>query len=372
MKFGKRLKRQIEETLPEWRDKFLSYKDLKKRVKFISTVMEASASLDKEEIKCESCGEASQGSKKRRIISDGALDTDGEVDSDSASTSVDISKNNSSNGSNQDAGCKDLELFNGNMTVEESDFVQLLNAEIEKFNAFFMEQEEEYIIRQKELRDRIVKVKNQSGPNGKSPSETDYNEEMIKVRKDIVNFHGEMVLLENYSALNYTGLVKILKKYDKRTGGLLRHPFIQRVLQQPFFTTEQLSKLVRDCENTLQSLFPDYPPIVDDAEVPASQPNYGKQAISKLEANALSQGSEDENVGAAAKAQGEEISLFCGEDVESIYRNTMAALRTMTEMRKGSSTYSVFSLPPLHNNGEIVDEKKSIPLCSLIPICPKN
>ena len=35
MKFGKSLSSQIVETLPEWRDKFLSYKDLKKRLKLI-------------------------------------------------------------------------------------------------------------------------------------------------------------------------------------------------------------------------------------------------------------------------------------------------------------------------------------------------
>ncbi|GJM98028.1 hypothetical protein PR202_ga15002 [Eleusine coracana subsp. coracana] len=35
MKFGKSLSGQIVETLPEWRDKFLSYKDLKKRLKLI-------------------------------------------------------------------------------------------------------------------------------------------------------------------------------------------------------------------------------------------------------------------------------------------------------------------------------------------------
>lgn len=34
----------------------------------------------------------------------------------------------------------------------------------------------------------------------------DSNEEMIKIRKEIVDFHGEMVLLENYSALNFTGM----------------------------------------------------------------------------------------------------------------------------------------------------------------------
>lgn len=32
------------------------------------------------------------------------------------------------------------------------------------------------------------------------------NIEMIKIRKEIVDFHGEMVLLENYSALNFTGV----------------------------------------------------------------------------------------------------------------------------------------------------------------------
>lgn len=43
-----------------------------------------------------------------------------------------------------------------------------------------------------ELQDRIEKAK-------------DSNEESIQVGREVVDFHGEMVLLENYSALNYTG-----------------------------------------------------------------------------------------------------------------------------------------------------------------------
>lgn len=43
-----------------------------------------------------------------------------------------------------------------------------------------------------ELQDRMAKAK-------------DYTDEIINLRKEIVDFHGEMVLLENYSALNYTG-----------------------------------------------------------------------------------------------------------------------------------------------------------------------
>lgn len=82
MKFGKRLKLQIRETLPDWRDKFLSYKDLKKLVRLISLASP---------------------------LSNGSLEYRG----------------------------------------SEAEFVYLLNSEIDKFNAFFMEQEEDFIIRHK-------------------------------------------------------------------------------------------------------------------------------------------------------------------------------------------------------------------------------
>jgi hypothetical protein len=40
---------------------------------------------------------------------------------------------------------------------------------------------------------------------------------MAKIRKDIVDFHGEMVLLVNYSNVNYTGILnqeaKLLVNY---------------------------------------------------------------------------------------------------------------------------------------------------------------
>lgn len=35
MKFGKRLKKQVEESLPDWRDKFLAYKRLKGLVRLV-------------------------------------------------------------------------------------------------------------------------------------------------------------------------------------------------------------------------------------------------------------------------------------------------------------------------------------------------
>lgn len=94
MKFGKSLSSQIEDALPEWKDKFLSYKHLKKRLKLIRSA-------------------ASPPAKRPRVD---------EVDADSVESV---------------------------MTREEEDFISLLEAELDKFNAFFLEKEEEYIIRQK-------------------------------------------------------------------------------------------------------------------------------------------------------------------------------------------------------------------------------
>ena len=48
------------------------------------------------------------------------------------------------------------------------------------------------VVVMQELQDKVEKVK-------------DSNEELMREGREIVDFHGEMVLLENYSALNYTG-----------------------------------------------------------------------------------------------------------------------------------------------------------------------
>lgn len=84
----------IEETLPDWRDKFLSYKDLKKQLKRIYPLEEG-----------ESC--------RKRLKIEGRTVDDDEVD----------------------------------------EFVRVLENEVEKFNSFFVEKEEEYVIRWKVIYD---------------------------------------------------------------------------------------------------------------------------------------------------------------------------------------------------------------------------
>ncbi|XVE71449.1 hypothetical protein DITRI_Ditri10aG0151400 [Diplodiscus trichospermus] len=295
MKFGKSLSNQIEETLPEWRDKFLSYKELKKKLKLIEP-------------------KSGERPSKRLRLDENSGDVFGAEDKFGVGEGDGMSR-------------------------EETDFIKLLEDELEKFNSFFVEKEEEYIIRLKELQDGVAKAK-------------DSNEEMIKIRKEIVDFHGEMVLLENYSALNYTGLVKILKKYDKRTGALIRLPFIRKVLQQPFFTTDLLYKLVSECEAMLDYLFP-------KNEKPAStEPKSGDAGGDGEDDGcdpSTSSSSKSENLLRMPK----ELAEI--EYMESLHmKSTISALRVLKEIRSGSSTVSVFSLPPLQISG--LDETwKKIP-----------
>ncbi|KAL6603854.1 hypothetical protein ACP70R_044215 [Stipagrostis hirtigluma subsp. patula] len=283
MKFGKSLSGQIVETLPEWRDKFLSYKDLKKRLKLI--------------------GGGGGGGGAERQAKRARRDDAGE---DPAAAAA--------------------------MTPEEAEFMRLLEAELDKFNSFFVEKEEEYIIHQKELQDRVARA---AGRESK--------EELMRVRKEIVDLHGEMVLLENYSALNYTGLVKILKKYDKRTGALIRLPFIQKVLQQPFFTTDLLYKLVKQCEAMLEQLLPTNEPSVSSEDGKGDSNDEEKPA--KPSSSLVNGGGIPEL---------DEI-----EYMESMYmKSTIAALRSLKEIRSGSSTVSMFSLPPLQGNNAPEEQER--------------
>jgi hypothetical protein len=49
-------------------------------------------------------------------------------------------------------------------------------------------------------------VKRQRGANYEDPIRSIGDDDVLRIFRDIVTFHGEMVLLENYSSLNYTGV----------------------------------------------------------------------------------------------------------------------------------------------------------------------
>ncbi|KAG6520160.1 hypothetical protein ZIOFF_017197 [Zingiber officinale] len=111
------------------------------------------------------------------------------------------------------------------------------------------------------------------------------------------------------------GLVKILKKYDKRTRALIRKPFIEKVLQQPFFTTDLLYKLVKECVAMLDHLFP-------NNNLSISAECDGQNGVPK-----------------PAQSGGRVPELEEIKYMQSLYmKSTVAPLRSLKQIRSKSST----------------------------------
>ncbi|KAG8381750.1 hypothetical protein BUALT_Bualt05G0005000 [Buddleja alternifolia] len=286
MKFWKILQKLLDEIFPDWQDKFISYKDLKKQLKSIHPITDSCKNLVDDD---------NERPNKRPRLRDDRVDGGDEVKE---------------------------------VTEEMLDFVKLLEAEIKKFNAFFMDKEEEYIIRFTLLKDDVAEAK-------------DSKEELMKIGRKMVDFHGEMILLENYSALNYTGLLKILKKYDKRSGDLIRLPFIQKVLHEPFFRTEVINKLVKECEIMIYRIFLRHEQLAPPEDTDQKE-GFNDQPVAEEETEKV------------LRVPEELSEIKC---MENLYlRLTISALKTMKEMRSGSSTVSMFSLPPMQ--GSVFDESR--------------
>ncbi|CAL9074417.1 unnamed protein product [Musa textilis] len=251
MKFGKDFRRFLEQTLPEWRDKFLPYKPLKKLIKHLPPPPQAEGPP------------RPTGGAARPLAA--ALD---------------------------------------------AWFAAVLNQQLKKFNDFFVDEEEYYVIWFQGLKERIEKIKERK--HGALTSDRKFSEELLEIRKDFVTIHGKMVLLKNYSSLNFTGLVKILKKYDKRTGGLLSLPFTQHARHQPFFTTEPLTRLVHECEANIEVLFP-------------------------LEAEAIE--SHRTEKGETHQTFNPEVSSVGAENI-GVYQSVKAAIKIIQRLQKARSTYN--------------------------------
>ncbi|KAJ9173259.1 hypothetical protein P3X46_016415 [Hevea brasiliensis] len=302
MKFGKDFKTHLEETLPEWRDKFLCYKPLKKLLKQFPATSDVSLTLRPTFL-------LQQFSPLPNVVASSAsppVDAPASVHHHHPESATDSS-----------------------LVLLQEWFIRILNEELDKFNDFFVDKEEEFIIRFQELKERIECLKEQSSKNGVFTSESEFSEEMMDIRKDLVTIHGEMVLLKNYSSLNFAGLVKILKKYDKRTGGLLRLPFTQLALHQPFFTTESLTRLVHECEANLELLFPLHAEVIESTNVAERQPNPPLNNPANISF---------------------ESSRALGDDNMDIYRSTLAAMKAVRGLQKASSTYNPLSFSFLFEN----------------------
>lgn len=103
-------------------------------------------------------------------------------------------------------------------------------------------------------------------------------------------------------------------------------PFTQLVLHQPFFTTEPLTRLVRECEANLELLFPSEAEVVESSNT--------------VQAHSSSHQNNSPRISA-------ETSSTLGDENLDIYRSTLAAMRAIRGLQKASSTYNPLSFSSL-------------------------
>ena len=193
------------------------------------------------------------------------------------------------------------------LTEEEKEFIQMLQADVDRINIYFIEREEEAVIKLQALIDRreALQCRRDVSDVPGSPSSNE------SLRAAFIDFHGEMVLLLHWSLVNYAGIVKILKKHDKLLGGHAQKIYLQNILQQPFTSTENISKLVREAESQAQSL--------------GIRQEFGRP----------NRVTEDENIGRQEKREAK------------LLKRTRAALGMLSELQDGAHTPSTL-LPSKH------------------------
>lgn len=129
----------------------------------------------------------------------------------------------------------------------EKEFINVLYSDVDRINSYFMEVEEDCVIKLQCLRDSYEEER---GKKVKGMSEEAWlsSPDMRKIRSQFIDLHGELVLLLHWSIVNYAGILKILKKHDKLLGGHAQKDLVGSILRQPFVSTGGITKLAQSAE----------------------------------------------------------------------------------------------------------------------------
>ncbi|KAK4937105.1 vacuolar transporter chaperone [Elasticomyces elasticus] len=120
---------------------------------------------------------------------------------------------------------------------DEANFIQMLEAELDKVYTFQKLKSQEIISRIKASEGEVKHVLERQEQQGASDSETDSDLEndFDLLEQDLSDIIADVHDLAKFTQLNYTGFQKIIKKHDKQTELILRPSFATRLKAKPFF-----------------------------------------------------------------------------------------------------------------------------------------
>lgn len=142
-------------------------------------------------------------------------------------------------------------------------FTEHLDVEVEKINDFYMDRIEEGVI--------ILHAMTQQVDGLIASSTTDVAQ-IAAIQRALVSYHFNLLMLQNYVALNFTGVVKILKKIDKKFGTAHRKAYLESIVALPFYNCAALGQVVEDTEALFAKLDAAMAEAAARLKVPCSQP----------------------------------------------------------------------------------------------------
>jgi len=174
MKFGNHLLQKQSETIPEWREYFIDYTKLKLYIKSDISMYSIHFSPEKMTWKPRNSEELDFAS--------------------------------------------DINFKLGKLQNNISNFIKMLDAEVEKLSNFF---------------DGSVKSIGEEYQNLSKIYDHAATKALLK----------KIIALERFIMLNYTGIVKIMKKLDRHSGLKLSEPYMFRLVYLPFYHSEELNTI---------------------------------------------------------------------------------------------------------------------------------
>lgn len=239
MKFASVLREGLD-ILPDTEDLFKKYKHLKKSLKRFSDATQGSGAGPRGsgvDVATPSTSPNNAGKLQYSQILD---DEEGQMEGKRK-------QHPAADGEEEEKGAKKTRAAeddaNAAMENMEARFIAAITSDVMDLNEKYIEKEEDFIIAWGNIEEKM--------------SACSTKEDKIALYSDLVDFHGNLVMLLHWSMLAYTGLVKILKKHYKRTGLTVNAPHLKDLLRQPFCSVGMACNILSKAEEVALSISKD-------------------------------------------------------------------------------------------------------------------
>ncbi|XP_024544648.1 phosphate transporter PHO1-like [Selaginella moellendorffii] len=262
MKFQKHLEWH---RVPDWRDSYFNYKQLKKDLKKVKHDHQAATrvKIDVDTVNRiqelgslfgESSRSPSQGSRLRSLFGSSSV-ADSWVEE---SNDFMVVHKKSLRTYVQDEVVYETELRGPSSDAE---YVRLffakLDSQLNNINYFYKHKENEYVSHARQLQSQLELLFENQGSSkdgGEVFAGTNPAQAAKLLRAGFIEFYRSLGHLKNYSALNRMAFGKILKKHDKVTGKCASETYLRAVNMSHFSTSDKILRMMEQ----VMSMFTDY------------------------------------------------------------------------------------------------------------------